>query len=134
MNPHTQPLSCDPVLDVSGEIYCSPACGCKCTKAAYDNAVNEAYKLAKCLGDSWQPRVWENAGWHFSATSGICEVAPPVNHSLDPRFYSSEYFAYLNSTICQTIGRDEDPVVAVAKAVLELRDLIKTTEDELMNL
>jgi len=52
-----------------GNIYCSPACGGNCTKAAYDEAHRKGKKLAKRMGKSWTVRVWENLGWHYSAIS-----------------------------------------------------------------
>jgi hypothetical protein len=60
--PRTQP----------GGIYCSPRCGCKCTKAAFDGAHRAARALAEKLGDGWAPRVWENGGWHWEVAKGPC--------------------------------------------------------------
>jgi hypothetical protein len=64
-----EPLNWDwePVL--RGHIYCAPACGRGCTKAAYERAQKKAAALAKRLGPRWKPRVWENLGWHYSAIS-----------------------------------------------------------------
>jgi hypothetical protein len=50
----------------TGTIYCAPSCGFKCKWAAYEQAVIDASELAKSLGDDWEPRVWENLGWHYS--------------------------------------------------------------------
>lgn len=53
----------------SGRIYCSPACGGKCTRPAYNNAMKRAKALAKkCakqVGGKWLIDVWENLGWHY---------------------------------------------------------------------
>lgn len=57
-----------PVL--RGRFYCSPRCGCKCTKAAHDTAVKQSQELADKLGDGWTPRVWENGGWHWEVAKG----------------------------------------------------------------
>ena len=53
-----------------GSIYCAPFCGMGCTFAAFSKATKSGAKLAKVLGsDDWEPRVWENMGWHWSAVS-----------------------------------------------------------------
>lgn len=132
--PKQLPLSSNPVLDTTETIYCSPHCGCKCTKAAYDNAVTEGRKLATRLGEGWDFRVWENWGWHFCAINGVCEVHPPHWHPTDVRYQSIKYTAYLNNSLRQTIGRNADPYLAVSDAILELRDMIKTAEGELMHI
>lgn len=58
--------------------YCSPWCGCGCTKKAYDDAVEKSNQLCKQLGVNWKPRVWENCGWHYtvklSVKNGYIEV------------------------------------------------------------
>jgi hypothetical protein len=61
-----------PVL--RGGVYCSPRCGGKCTKKAFDRATKEADKLCKTLGPGWKPRVWENLGWHYEAAKGPFKV------------------------------------------------------------
>jgi hypothetical protein len=48
-----------------GATYCAPACGGGCTKAAYDQAQADAKRLQAIMGSEWEPRVWENLGWHF---------------------------------------------------------------------
>ena len=57
-----------PVRD--GDIYCSPACGGKCTKKKFDIATREAQRLAAQLGKGWEPHVWENLGWHYEVRCG----------------------------------------------------------------
>lgn len=55
----------------SGEIYCSPACGGKCTKGEFDKAHRAAKALCKKMDTKgWKPRVWENLGWHWSIVKG----------------------------------------------------------------
>lgn len=61
-----------PILD--GEVYCAPACGCKCKLVDFKRATASAAALVADLGDGWQPRVWENLGWHFSASKGSATV------------------------------------------------------------
>lgn len=52
-----------------GLVYCSPACGFDCTYEAFLKAQEEAEALARRCGPRWKPRVWENCGWHYAATS-----------------------------------------------------------------
>ncbi len=61
-------------------IYCSPACGGGCTRAAFERAKEDAAKLCARLGPGWTPHVWENLGWHWCAKSpegGVATVRPP---------------------------------------------------------
>lgn len=56
-----------------GGIYCSPACGGAkgfCKRADFDRATMDAGALAAQLGDGWEPRVWENLGWHWEVAKG----------------------------------------------------------------
>jgi hypothetical protein len=48
---------------------CAPACGGDCTFADHEKAVANASALAKRLGPTWRPVVWENLGWHYKAVS-----------------------------------------------------------------
>jgi len=52
-----------------GPIFCSPACGGRCTWAAHLAATAAADKLAREMGPGWTPHVWENLGWHYSVLS-----------------------------------------------------------------
>lgn len=65
VTPLASPDRWTPVL--KGKTFCSPACGCKCSKAAFDAATDGARTLVNQLGSGWEPRVWENGGWHFEA-------------------------------------------------------------------
>lgn len=107
--PNAEPASIDnewiPVL--RGRFYCSPRCGCKCTKAAYDTATKKSQELADRLGDGWAPHTWENGGWHWEVAKGPC---------VDERFgaggvivrpnrlggYSAEFRSALTGTNCTT--------------------------------
>lgn len=53
----------------SGETYCSPACGYGCTYESYLEAHIKAERLARQCGPNWEPYIWENLGWHYSAHS-----------------------------------------------------------------
>lgn len=57
-----------------GRIYCSPACGGDCTLAVFRAATAAAEKLAVKLGEGWEPRVWENLGWHWEVLRGEIAV------------------------------------------------------------
>jgi hypothetical protein len=61
-----------------GLLYCSPACGAGCTRAAFDRAVRRGDALAKRLGPGWTSHVWENMGWFYMARSacGRWRVSP----------------------------------------------------------
>ena len=66
-------LSWTPVA--RGKTYCSPVCGCGCTRADYERAVRDADQLVRRLrGEGWRAVVWENCGWHFKACSGTVQV------------------------------------------------------------
>jgi hypothetical protein len=61
----------------SGNIYCAPACGWGCKWKDYQRAKTRAEKLCKQLGNGFEPRVWENFGWHGSAVLGQIQVYLP---------------------------------------------------------
>lgn len=70
-----------------GSIYCAPACGSGCTKAAYDKAVREGESLRKRLkGDGWQVHVHENMGWFYTLISGPIQVYPD-RHGKTKKFW-----------------------------------------------
>lgn len=61
----------------NGEFYGSPGC-CNakfCKREDYDRAVEHAAATAAALGEGWSPHVWENLGWHASATKGSISVS-----------------------------------------------------------
>jgi hypothetical protein len=58
----------------NGDVFCAPACGNKCKLADFERATASAAALVAELGDGWQPRVWENLGWYFSAEKGTASV------------------------------------------------------------
>lgn len=72
--------SCDPVdrwqpvLSTDGTVYCSPACGFRCTRASYNNAVAKANALAQRLGPGWEPIVSENGAWHYRVKKGVAVI------------------------------------------------------------
>lgn len=108
-------LSWKPVL--RGNIYCSPACGASCTKAAHDEAVKKAKALAKRMGKGWKIRVHENLGWFYAVvkgepmiySAGFLEIIPPHRPG-------DTYTAWVQSSP-QFIVHDKDPKIALRKAV-----------------
>ncbi|EOZ8645590.1 hypothetical protein ACQWTT_001341 [Acinetobacter baumannii] len=109
-----------PVL--SGEIYCSPACGGKCKKAAYDKAVAESNEIAQILGEGWVPTVFENLGWHWKVEKGAIEVSL----STTGKYCSAMQFD-LNQNFFFT-AEDSDPREAVINVRNQLREVISKLE------
>lgn len=89
-----KPLSWEPAL--RGKIYCAPACGGGCTKAAHDLATARAKALAAGMGPGWKARVWENLGWHYSVLSpcGRWKIHPHHGEDHDRR-RKTTYSAFL---------------------------------------
>lgn len=107
-----------PVLKPGG-IYCSPRCGNKCTKANHDAAQAKAKALAERMGPDWEPRVWENGRWHYSADHKTqkCSIHPGREYpSWEHVEGQNEYSVYLN-TNPQFITRHTDPREALALAL-----------------
>lgn len=80
-NGNTTPLSTPDrwTPRLNGKMFCSPACGGKCKKADFDLATDGASALVSQLGRGWEPRVWENLGWHFEATKRGATVSVDDN-------------------------------------------------------
>ena len=110
-----------PVQD--GDIYCSPACGFKCTLQAYSAAVRACADLCATMGAGWEPRVWENAGWHYEARKGNSHVSytkhdGTYNAWLQPA-------THVGSTCAQFIVHGEKtPLAALDKALAKCQDHI----------
>jgi hypothetical protein len=113
-----------------GEIYCSPACGGRCTKAAHDAAQEQAAALATRLGPGWTARVWENLGWHFSAISSCkrIEVYPSCSNQAPHQVLS--YHALLGEPTRGGgvggiwTGSGETPELAVSTAVKAAKEKV----------
>lgn len=69
---------------------CADWCGRGCTKEEYDQAVVDADNLVALLGntDAWEPRVWENMGWHYSAEAVSGDHASVSSHGFDPGYFA----------------------------------------------
>jgi hypothetical protein len=78
-----------PVRD--GDTYCSSACGGRCTWGAYERACAAGAELAAGLGPLFEPRIWENIGWHYAAhTADRCIT-------IHTHAGSNDYTAYVNA-------------------------------------
>lgn len=97
-----------------GEIYCAPACGCGCTKAAFDKATADAAALAARMGDGWVPRVWENLGWHYEVIKGCAELHPPERDGTD-------FSLFFNAPRRQVVFSGEDPHELLRAALEDTR-------------
>lgn len=112
-----------------GEEYCSPQCGFGCTRAAYQRATEEADALASRLGAGWRPNVWENCGWQYEVTRGVCRVSISTRGGsrLDGTWILDGYIGWIN-TDPQFISKVQPtPEEAFREAVL----LMKAVFDEL---
>jgi hypothetical protein len=106
---------------LSGGVYCSPACGGRCRRHAYDRAVKEADKLVARLGDGWEPMVWENLGWHWAANKGVAEVYPSTEGSDTTGDYEITGWMVFLRTAVQIVSRAETPEDALGFAVQDAR-------------
>lgn len=111
-----------PVLN--DDIFCSPACGGKCKKSEYDNAVNTSKEVALQLGENWITEVFENLGWYWKVTKGNIEITQD-----DSSIFTATMQFNLNGNYYFTAD-DEDPRKAVQKVLVQLRKLIKKLENE----
>lgn len=122
-----------PVL--KGEIYCSPRCGMNCKKADHDKAHAAAAACCAILGAGWEPRVWENWGWNWSADKAGCSIRRShpdrdPNYSLMwnlPALRSEGKFA----SVPQIILSGPDPLELLGLARQDARTFIARIEAEL---
>ena len=115
--------------------YCSPRCGCGCTKAAYEQAVVDATTLCALLGPNWTPRVWENGGWHYMALIGKVHGREPNIgvHSKNPS--TGLHFVTANLTnLPQVCGSYEDPVEGAKEVLGEMLRKATTIQVEITSL
>lgn len=103
-----------------GGIYCSPACGAGCKWSAYQRAHKAADRLAKRMGTSWRPDVWENLGWHYAVSNGDFRIT--VNQN--------EFTVWFNGAK-PFIVRGPSPENALAEIIICIRDHIALLERQL---
>ncbi len=58
-------------------------------------AAAAAKKLAKLMGAGWKPRVWENLGWHYSASWGNLITVYPIRYRVSDK---TSYHCLLSDT------------------------------------
>lgn len=114
-----------PALSTDGVFYCSPRCGGGkfCRRAWYDAAVRNAEALAARMGDGWEPRVWENLGWHYSVGKGSATilVLEDRNAPFDPEigYPITSYQAWI------------EPKVVISHRWIQFIEAASTPEDAL---
>jgi hypothetical protein len=117
---------------IDDDAYCSPWCGFRCSMASHDRAVREAVVLAERLGESWSPRVSENAGWHWSAilrstdhdndALALGDVSPTARGSMLAGDYEVVgYYAVVSVGAFSFRRRAGDPIDALGFAVQDAR-------------
>jgi len=105
-----------------GGIYCSPRCGRGCTHEEYLTATEKAAGLCRQLGPQWEPKVWENLGWHYSAQTKNCELH---------RFSEDDYWADLNVEGVQYAAHGETPKKAVRNVKLKILKALRNVNKAL---
>lgn len=120
-----------------GGIYCSPRCGCRCTRADHDKAQKKARDLAARLGDGWTPRVWENGGWHWEVAKGPCAAERFEGGGVIVRQYIGKFSAEFRSaltgtdTITQFFAEGETAEDAIGNVRQDARTFISRLEADL---
>lgn len=97
-----------------GDTYCSPACGRRCTFAAYELAVKRGKALARKLGPGWTHHVWENGGWHYQAQ---LTTDSPIRVEVHADRYAAgpvRYTAFVHNTFVES---DTNPRKALRAAL-----------------
>lgn len=117
----TNKLSWKPIK--KGAIYCSSACGGRCTHSAFLSAQKQAKLTAKIVGKGFKPHVWENLGWYWKITSK-CEC-------LSVSLYGNTFTAYLNTepnSGGRWVSEGKTPQIAIKKVIKAARDEMNTIE------
>lgn len=104
-----------------GKFYCSPWCGFDCLWEHFQNATKKAQELCEKLGPAWEPRVWENTGWHWQAVlverdnaGDAVFVSGPSQH-----YDRGNYWCEVNTSNKQFIVHHKSPVKGICLAILE---------------
>jgi hypothetical protein len=126
-------MACDWTPKIQpGGIYCSPRCGGRCKRVDYDRAVTDAAALAARMGDGWQPKVWENLGWHWQIEKGTALDGHAVGDALleiNPN-RGGGYTAWFQGAK-QFIAEGQTPEDALGFLMQDVRTFIRRIEDEL---
>lgn len=110
-----------------GPFYCSPRCGASCTYAAFMTATRKAAALCKRLGPGWEPRVWENMGWHYSVQKGVIEIHTNFHKSYPGGVSYSVFF----NTAKQFVTSSCTPEAALRLALDEARLAVRKINRDL---
>jgi hypothetical protein len=117
-------LSWKPKRD--GLLYCAPACGRGCTYAEYKKAIRDGVALATELGPKWISRVWENMGWHFSASTPGVEVHGTRNSGYTAFFVDSTFTSqakYPRATVKCGLVQAREKLAALQALIEATKDL-----------
>lgn len=121
----------------NGIYYCSPRCGDGklCTRKAFEQASKEASALAKALGEGWETVLWDNLGWHYSATKGVARVSPYVRGStITAGWKVHSYSAELMIENQQFFADGKTPEDAYGNAVSDARTFVSRANEALASL
>ena len=115
-----------------GGIYCSPRCGGRCTRREFDRATAEAAALAKRMGEGWEPRVWENLGWHYEVHKG----AAVIHVTIDRNAKGSPVVGYWADiqTAKQFIADAKEPEDALGFAIQDARSAERKIANDLLTI
>lgn len=95
--------------------------GCGCTWSEHMQAREEAEALVKRLGHGWQPRIWENGGWHYEAIRGVCEVKPSRTRRGGELWTVDGYTAWIQTRPQYISGIQRTPEEALREAMLMMK-------------
>lgn len=113
-----------------GDTFCSPNCGCRCTKEDFDTATALAQSIVANLGAGWEPHVWENLGWHGDARRGESRVSLlPDGH-----YAATVSLSKANTSLANITASSGSPEAALAAAVNQLESLVAALQRALMGL
>lgn len=106
----------------TGGVYCSPACGRRCTLKEHDTAIKKAVKLVKELKEfGWKPHVWENLGWHYCLKKGENKI----------REYETYCMAFVWFGGKQFVANGKTPKKALKEAIRMAKNLVKGIAEDL---
>lgn len=116
----------------NGHIYCSPACGMGCTKAAYEEAHQWAASAQKTLAltgmGHWEIDVWENLGWHWRLKNGPWFLHPMIDHG---KIVKWSCYDYGDTGLSQVWVDNPSAAGAIVGVRNELRRIVKAAEEML---
>lgn len=98
-------------------------------------AQHAAAALAHCLGEGWQPVVWDNLGWHFKAVKGCVTVYPEDwRGATRASAWIEPPNTLVGPSALQIVAYGPTPEDALGNAVQDARTLIARIEGSLAGL